>query len=275
MSSVGITVSPCEDAARIGYDERQINRIVIRMAQYFLDQNMRVIFGHDWRQDGVMRAIADFAETVAAREGSVPEEPDDLQAGHPERIPEPRMLNVVTTPRESSSRAALEAQRDSGGVLALISTWDEFGYLFEFPPYEAKVADYPWGRFRLSEGLGSAEGWTAFRRFITELLAPGCRICLGGRTIEYAARVPGVMEEAELALQYGKPLYLMGGFGGATRIFGARSDFRAHPDYWSTNNGLDGKQKEELFQTTDVERALRLISGGIQTLDHGSKRVAE
>ena len=54
MWSVGISVSPCEEAARLGYDERQINRIVIRMAQYFLDQNMRVIFGHDWREDGVM-----------------------------------------------------------------------------------------------------------------------------------------------------------------------------------------------------------------------------
>ena len=46
---------------------RQINRIVIRMAQYFLDQDMRVIFGHDWREDGVMRAVADFAAIVAAR----------------------------------------------------------------------------------------------------------------------------------------------------------------------------------------------------------------
>lgn len=275
MWSVGISVSPCEDAARIGYDERQINRIVIRMAQYFLDQNMRVIFGHDWRQDGVMRAVADFAETVAARAGSVPDASDRRQAGHPERNPEPRMLNVVTTPRESSSRAALEAQRDSGGVLAVISTWDEYGYLFGLPPDAANVADYTAERFRLSEGFGRAEGWTVFRRFITELLAPGCRICLGGRTTGYAGRKPGVMEEAELALQYGKPLYLMGGFGGVTRMFGARSSFRARSDYWNTDNGLDGNQKEELFETTDVERALRLISGGIRTFGHGSTRVAE
>ena len=53
MWSVGISVSPCEDATRIDYDTRQINRIVIRMAQYFLDRDMRVIFGHDWREDGV------------------------------------------------------------------------------------------------------------------------------------------------------------------------------------------------------------------------------
>ena len=66
MWSVNISVSSCEDAARLGYDDRQINRVVVRMAQYFLDHDMRVIFGHDWREYGVMRAVADFAGTVAA-----------------------------------------------------------------------------------------------------------------------------------------------------------------------------------------------------------------
>ena len=67
MWSVGISVSPSVEAERLGYDERQINRIVIRMAQYFLDRDMRIIFGHDWREDGVMRAVADFAGVVAGR----------------------------------------------------------------------------------------------------------------------------------------------------------------------------------------------------------------
>ena len=60
LRSVGISVSPCEDAATLGYDDRQINRIVIRIAQYFLDKDMRVIFGHDWREDGVMRGGGQF-----------------------------------------------------------------------------------------------------------------------------------------------------------------------------------------------------------------------
>ena len=66
MWSVGISASPCADAERIGYDNRQINRIVIRVAQFFLNRDMRVIFGHDWREDGVMRAVAEFASKVAA-----------------------------------------------------------------------------------------------------------------------------------------------------------------------------------------------------------------
>ena len=69
MWSVGISVSPCRDAKRVGYDSSQIDRIVIRMAQYFLARNMRVIFGHDWREDGVMRAVADYASKVASGKG--------------------------------------------------------------------------------------------------------------------------------------------------------------------------------------------------------------
>ena len=42
MWSVGISVSPCADAEGLGYDNHQVNRMVIRMAQFFLDRDMRV-----------------------------------------------------------------------------------------------------------------------------------------------------------------------------------------------------------------------------------------
>ena len=218
MWSVSISVSPCEDAARIGYDGRQINRIVIRIAQYFLDQNMRVIFGHDWREDGVMRAVADFAEVVAARAGSVKKRSDGWKRVYSGRDPKPRMLNVVPTEKESLSRTALEACRDSGGVLDVIPFRDEFGHLSELLPHAMDLSDNLEGRFGWGAEL------TAFRYVITKLLAPGCRICLGGKTTGYEGAKPGVMEEAALALECGKPLYLMGGFGGATRTFGKNSD---------------------------------------------------
>ena len=80
------------------------------------------------------------------------------------------------------------------------------------------------------------------------MLAPGCRVCLGGRTEDYQGREPGVMEEARLALTYRKPLYLMGGFGGATREFGAAAGYGGEP-YWKTRNGLSGAEKRELFET--------------------------
>ena len=252
MWSVNISVSPCSDAARIGYDDRQINRIVIRMAQYFLDRNMRIIFGHDWREDGVMRAVANFAEAVAARRAETREE----ESGHwlPENREEPRMLNVVPTGRAPLSRTAREAQRLSGGVLK-VTPLDEVEESVHEP-----VTVYQHNHI----GNERARELTRLRRKITKWLDPGCRICLGGKTSGYEGHEPGVQEEARLALEYNKPLYLMGGFGGATRCFGTMSD--PGRNYWWSANGLEYDEQRELFETTDIEHALRLIAGGIQTL---------
>ena len=256
MWSVGISVSPCADATRIGYDERQINRIVIRMARYFLDRNMRVIFGHDWREDGVMRAVADFAGIVAARSETVKEPERRALSGERTVWAEERMLNVVPVARESLSSAAVEAERDSGGVLRVI------------PVTEARWNVAEQGRPAVilpDSGRQDprAAQLTELRHCLTAWLDPGCRVCVGGVTEGFQGSEPGVIEEAKLALRYRKPLYLMGGFGGATRRFGIEQE-RCRRGYWEAWNGLTGEEKAALFDTTDVERAIRLISRGIE-----------
>ena len=286
MWSVDISVSPCRDATRMGYDERQINRIVIRMAQYFLDRNMRVIFGHDWHEDGVMRAIADFAEVVAAGNETRDEGLNDavsigiLNMDDMDDVPmhvvyqtvgtgrasvepapreNPRMLNVVPTKRESLSRAALEAKRSSGGVLEVLSLDEGIDHVLDLMPEASS-------RYReLSEAEGRPAELTTLRHCMTDLLNPGCRICLGGETCGYEGNEPAVMEEARLALRYHKPLFLMGGFGGATQEFGENEQhWRA---YEESTNGLTGEQSQALFETTDIERAVRLIASGIKRID--------
>ena len=264
--SVGISVSPCEDAAKIGYDDRQINRIVIRMAQYFLDQDMRVIFGHDWREDGVMRAVADFAAIVASRTAAEKEERrEEVQQRDYVVDGECRMVNLVATPAEAVSRAAVEAGEDSGNVLAVLSV-DEIRNSAEWPE---ELGGEPVAAERL-RGLQvpetRGEELTVLRQWITALLAPGCRICLGGKMHGFQGDEPGVLEEAGLALNWGKPLYLLGGLGGATKAFIKTQKFAEKyksTRYWESNNGLDRDEKNELFDTVDLEVALRLIAKGI------------
>ena len=251
--SVGLSVSPSAEAERLGYDERQINRIVIRMARYFLDRDMRIIFGHDWREDGVMRAVADFAGVVAGRS-----EPllDAEESSHGlEKTPgvtAARMVNVVRETRDALSSEALKAERESGGALRVVTASGMASTLWE-----------RWGSEMKAHGWGTTDGRggepTNLRHCLTIMLSPGCRVCLGGQMEDYEGSEPGVMEEARLALAYEKPLYLMGGFGGAARRFGA-SD--AEP-YWDAENGLSPEEKHELFKTTDVDWALELISRGI------------
>ena len=256
MWSVGISVSPSVEATRLGYDDRQISRIVVRMAQYFLDRDMRVIFGHDWRDDGVMRAVADFAGVVAGRVTTVEERERRLRVDEPAKVSEERMLNVVPAGRESLSGAALEAERESGGVLRVIPVTEVRSHVAERARSAMRVSS--------EEGRDAREArLTELRHWMTLLLDPGCRVCFGGKTEGFQGKEPGVMEEARLALEYRKPLYLMGGFGGATRLFGVEPK-QGGMGYWDTANGLTKGEKCKLFETTDVERAIRLISRGIE-----------
>ena len=264
--TVNISVSPCEDAERLGYDERQINRIVIRIAQFFLFKGTRVLFGHDWRDNGVMRAVLESAELA--------------EAASPEPHGGSRMLNLVATGGAPLSGIGLEAAKDASGILAVRSVHEET---------TASIPQDP-----------CLELWT-LRRRLTQLLDPGCRICLGGRTSGYAGHYAGVAEEAYFALSMGKPLYLIGGFGGATgavcdaisgevsletngsRPLDARNTRcpAIHRDApvpldglaaafrefglrkLSKDNGLTKEVNQKLFEMTDIEAGLGLIAEGM------------
>lgn len=114
---------------------------------------------------------------------------------------------------------------------------------------------------------------TVLRHWVTDkLLAPGCRVCLGGRLNGFQGEEPGVMQEARLALDRHKPLYLMGGFGGAARAFGSDRDSRARYD--DALNGLSDEDKRDLFTTTDIEHGVRLICRGIASYQAAPALVA-
>lgn len=52
-----------------------------------------------------------------------------------------------------------------------------------------------------------------------EIVPPiAARIALGGKTMGYRGFLPGIFEEALLSLESARPLYLLGGFGGASEV---------------------------------------------------------
>ncbi len=188
--SVGISISASSDSIALGFDDRIINRLTIRIAEFFLFKGFRVVFGHDWREDGVMRAVAQLAETAASG-GRLA----DLGAA------ELRMLNLVPTKGSHVSQTALRAQSDAEQLLRVESIREYIGKALHLPPDWAKDS--------------ICELWV-LRDALTRELNPGIRICLGGRTSGYSGCYAGIAEEAFFALQQHKPLYLIGGFGGAT-----------------------------------------------------------
>jgi len=236
MVSVGISVSASEDSKALGFDDRVINRLTIRIAEFFLFKGLRVVFGHDWREDGVMRAVAQLAETAASG-GRL----SDLGA------PEERMLNLVpTTAGAPLNQSALRAAAASGGVLRVESI-------------AAHIAGYVASPF--PDGWqtdANAELWV-LRETLTELLNPGLRICLGGRTAGYKGWYAGLAEEAWFALRHGHALYLIGGLGGATAAVS-----RALQGWPVDNNSLSPPNKLELTgKARQIAAAIELPLDGL------------
>jgi len=93
----------------------------------------------------------------------------------------------------------------------------------------------------LLPAMSGARCLTAMREeLVTQTQA---RIMMGGKMLDYKGKYPGLVEEALLTLAAGKPLFLLGGYGGATRVI---------------IEALQGRQPEQLtqdYQCTSISNA--------------------
>jgi hypothetical protein len=186
--AVGISISESSDPHDVGFDSDQVNRITVRLIQALLGQGACVVLGHDWRPGGVMNAVLD-----AARE-----------YGHEwaERGPEsPVLVNLVPWPDQPLMSA--DERRRWSDVLEV----EEAGM-----PAECSPSRVPTDEEELRHLRGVA--LSHLRKRLVERTQ--ARICVGGRTRGFSGRLPGIVEEAGLAIAAGQPIYLSGLLGGAS-----------------------------------------------------------
>jgi hypothetical protein len=110
-------------------------------------------------------------------------------------------------------------------------------------------------------------------RCLTAMREAMCRetdacIMMGGRVSGHQGRYPGLLEEAHLRLCAGKPLYLVGGFGGCARLLIqmirdkqrpvqlTRDYQRAHPRM-ARYPGADGSDQQEMVPFEQLEDLYR------------------
>lgn len=255
---VNLSYSPCPSGERLGFNERQMNKLAMRCAQFWLAKDSRLLFGHDWRPDGVMRSIGNIVEL------SAPFEFRDRKLSFP------RLLNLVPHPTTRVlDRTGMEAESASEGLLTTRRMYDVLsGARINWDNVEAQPPDVhfdarPYKDDMFERGLDEndidhrlwfkADSWrwlkkmeesiwnqspglrlSILRAFMTRLLSPGIRICFGGKPSGSSGTMTGIIEEALFALCDDRPLYLIGGYGGATADFAAAL---SHDDS-SINYGL-------------------------------------
>jgi SLOG cluster2 len=292
---VNLSISEGDDSARRGFPLWQVNRVTLQIVAALLGQGASVVFGHDWREDGVMEAVYGFARQIQA--------PVPLSSANAVAESQPLLRNLLPWPDEPLlSERELEQlsstlQVDRAGLPRELQAVDD----------EARRADPDNNLFRYVH----ARGLTFLRHRLND--ACHVRLCLGGRRSGSPGRYPGVIEEAFLAVTEKKPLYLASFLGGATEqvvnaidgkpmsedFCGATplQDLYARPpvkesdpntrddriidrtaiwkkfaeigqEKFATVNGLTVKENNELLHTPVIDRAIELVLNGLSSLWH-------
>jgi hypothetical protein len=291
--SVGLSISESDDSAQRGFPKWQVNRVTLQITAALLGQGARVVFGHDWREDGVMEAVFGLARQM--------QPPDPISPEEAERAGQPLLVNLLPWP----DRPTLS--KDEQAQLASTLRVEQAGLPHELLDFAARVSGP-------AEGLSDytylrARALTHLRHRLDEF--SDARFCLGGRRGGSQGRFPGVIEEAFLSVEKKRPLYLAGLLGGATHqvieaierqsmpedfcqpmqmreLFAGppwpENDRATLPDreadpkrVWMTfgeegikglaeQNGLNEEENLELFHTPVLDRAIQLVLTGLGRL---------
>jgi hypothetical protein len=121
------------------------------------------------------------------------------------------------------------------------------------------ASDTPQRRYAWARGL------SAMRSCITE--RSQARLVIGGKMKGFSGLVPGVVEEAWLSLKQNKPLYVVGGFGGAARAVADQLLGRERPEFnddWARQYLPDYQAVLDLYEQQGFEvRTLTQIGADI------------
>jgi hypothetical protein len=211
---VNLSISESDDSTERGFPYWQVNRVTLQLVAALFGQGASVVFGHDWREDGVMEAVYGFARQV--------QPPVPLSAANAAAEAQPLLRNLLPWPDKP-----VLPERDLEQLSSTLRV-ESVGLPPELQPFdaEARLAEPDNGLYRYIR----ARGLTFLRHRLND--ACHVRLCLGGRRSGSDGRYPGVIEEAFLAVTDKKPLYLASILGGATE---------------QVVDAIDGKQMREDF----------------------------
>jgi hypothetical protein len=255
--SIAISISESPDMAVLGLAREHLDDAMAEVARHLLAMGARLMYGGDLRPKGFTEVLF---ELVARHRR-------DADLGD-ERVGVSNFLAwpVHVSLSSDQLRHLSEAMR---GVAELICLNVDGEVI---PDTERQqLVPRPATPDEWSAGL------TTMRDFMTKM--SDARVVLGGRVEGFKGRMPGVAEEALIALRAGQPLFIIGGFGGCVRDIAeeiglakagpiTRPPWPGRGDFASfsvkdLNNGLDAEESTILATTVHVDQAVTLLLRGL------------
>lgn len=252
--AIAVSISESSDMAVLGLAEEHLRDAMTEVARHLLAMGARLIYGGDLRDHG----FTDLLIEIVARHRR-----DTDRAGVLSYLPWP--VHMTMPAAEMQALAT-----DLAGV-AELHCLDKHGKEIPLDALSNKPhpppTDEEW-----------ADGLTAMRSVVTD--AANARVVLGGRVAGFKGRMPGIAEEASIAIRAGQPLFILGGFGGCARdiaedigllplrtatAWPGRDSFRGLQAS-SLRNNLSDEENSTLARTAHVDEAVALVLRGLLRL---------
>jgi len=255
---VWLSISDSPDLAARGLGEQHVRDALLQFARYVLTGGAEIVYGGDLRLGGYTRALFELV---------------DLYAAPLSGKPRPRIVNFLPWPRW------MELSQEEEERL-------EPYVRFEKGAEPSELA----ADVRHRNALALTAMRESAQRFVHE--HHGAQVVMGGRVSGFSGYLPGLLEEVDLAVRGGTPVFIIGAFGGAAQEVGRAlfgdgdaKRFELFPSPYPTpetlmaglrqrgpgafRNGLGPDENRTLVETSDIHVALRLTLQGLVTLAKG------
>lgn len=188
---IAISVSESEELEQLGLSDQHLKDISIEIARYLIVNGATMLYGGDLRNGGFTELFSDLSYQYKYL--------NDKERKFENYFSFPNSRAITMDILETFFKKQVKAK-----ILEIPQSVGTIDKKKEYNPFN-NVED----RFILSEC------YTDMREIMAN--ESDARIVLGGIQKHYAGYFPGIIEETFHSLNAGKAVYLLGGFGGATK----------------------------------------------------------
>lgn len=193
-AQIAISVSNSEDLPLLGIGRDMLCDLTVELSRHILKAGGKMIYGGDLRKDGYTKLFRDLSDQYGKYEK---EKKNVFYFTNYLAWPLYNQMSMVDKADYLSCRVQLEECHPSAAV--------PFDLKKEFvPPVDVSLR-YMW-----------ATSLTVMRQLAEEQAK--ARVLVGGKVKGFLGRMAGIVEEFITAKQANHPVYLIGGFGGATKL---------------------------------------------------------
>ena len=262
---LGVSVSDSPDLARLGLLEAHFRLALGEIARCVLVSGGHLTYGGHLQPDGYTVFLIHELHRYSRRD---------------------RPLRICLAWPEHRKLAAsdMKEQQEALGLYGQIDFLDQAGKVID--PYKNRATE---PSPETNEKARKAS-LTAMRCYMAR--NTDARVFIGGRRKGFQGELPGVVEEALIALKFGQPIYLAGGFGGVTtgiiqalgvddgswlpdiadvdppdermlKGLNMLTDFHQRKDWTGLDNGLSNEENRRLAASHRPSEIAALISLGL------------